>query len=530
MRGTGAEDANELPGTRVRLFNSLHRRLDDFAPINGNSVRMYTCGPTVYNYAHIGNLRAYLFADTLRRTLEWSGFDVTQIVNITDVGHLTSDADEGDDKVELAARSADRTASEVTEKYTKAFLDDLQSLNVRPAAMFPRATRHIQEMIQFIGVLEDRGYTYRLGDGLYFDTSKVGNYGRLGALDLEAQLAGARVAADPDKRQPWDFCLWRLSPPGGARLMEWDSPWGKGFPGWHIECSVMSLKYLAGPFDVHTGGVDHRQVHHPNEIAQNQAYLPDSGPGSSFWVHSEFLIMKERKMSKSLGNFWRLSSLADRGVHPLVYRLFLLQAHYRSQVEFSMDAVVAARVTLERMVRRTAGLLEEAGDEGVRLRGLAREADSTTGGPFTFLRGVYEDGLGDAARAVLRDFGGAIGDDLGMPKALAVLAAVLADPRIPAIDALRLVGSFDLVLGLNLLTLDPRDLVIRPADAPLDNAEVEILVAARHQARTARDWQRADEIRNRLAEAGVLVQDGTTTLPTTWSWRIRDDGPTATGR
>ncbi|ROO52672.1 cysteinyl-tRNA synthetase [Micromonospora sp. Llam0] len=522
MRGAEAEDAYEGPKMPVRLFNSLHRRLDDLDPMHDNAVRMYTCGPTVYNYAHIGNLRAYLFADALRRTLQWSGFDVTQIINITDVGHLTSDADEGDDKVELAARSANRSAFEITQRYTQVFFDDLESLNVRPAAMFPRATQHIQEMIDFIKALELRGYTYHLKDGLYFDTSKVSNYGQLGALDLEAQLAGARVAADPEKRQPWDFSLWRLSPPGGSRLMEWDSPWGRGFPGWHIECSVMSLKYLAGPFDIHTGGIDHRQVHHPNEMAQNQAYLSDSQPGSNIWMHSEFLIMKDKKMSKSSGNFWRLSSLVDCGVHPLVYRHFLLQAHYRSQVEFSMEAVVAARVTLERTVRRTVNLIREAGDEGTYLRELAREADFTTGGSFSYLRSVYEEGLGVAATAALREFGEAISDDLGTPKALAVLAAVLADPEIPALQALKVVGSFDLVLGLKLLTLDPHDLVIRPANAPFDNAEVEALVAARQQARMAKEWQRADEIRNQLAEAGVLVQDGTNTLPTTWSWQIRE--------
>ncbi len=483
---------------------------------------MYTCGPTVYNYAHIGNLRAYLFADTLKRMLQWKGFDVTHIINITDVGHLTSDADAGDDKVELAARSANRSAYEITDKYTRAFSEDLESLNIRPAAMFPRATQHIQEMIEFIRVLEDRGFAYQLKDGLYFDTSKVSDYGRLGALDLEAQLAGARVAADPDKRQPWDFGLWRLSPPNGGRLMEWDSPWGRGFPGWHIECSVMSLKYLGGPFDIHTGGVDHRQIHHPNEMAQNQAYLGDSEPGASLWAHSEFLIMKDQKMSKSVGNFWRLSSLVDRGVHPLVYRLFLLQAHYRSQVEFSMEAIVAARVALERTLRRVSALMAETGDEGARLATLVREANFTTGGSLNYIRSVCEHALGGAAQKAIQEFNEAISDDLGTPKALAVLSAVLSNPDISPLDALKVVGVFDLVLGLNLLILDPRDLIIRPIDAPLDNDEVEALLEARHEARAARDWQRADEVRDRLARAGVLVQDGTVTQPTTWSWQIKE--------
>lgn len=511
-------DENETP---VRMFNSLHRRTETVVPLRGDAVRMYTCGPTVYNYAHIGNLRAYLFADTLRRTLQWKGFDVTHIVNITDVGHLTSDADAGDDKVELAARSANRSAFEITEKYTSAFHADLRLLNIRPAAMFPHATRHIQEMISFIALLERRGFTYPLKDGLYFDTSRVSDYGRLGALDLEAQLAGARVAADPDKRQPWDFSLWRRSPTGSGRLMEWDSPWGRGFPGWHIECSVMSLKYLGGPFDIHTGGVDHRQVHHPNEMAQNQAFLADQEPGARIWAHSEFLNMKDQKMSKSLDNFWRLSTLIDRGIHPLVYRLFLLQSHYRSQVEFSMDAIVSARVTLERMLRRVATLMSQT-DDGAALARLAREASFTTGGSLTYLRGRYADGLGAPAHKAIREFDEAMSDDLGSPRALAVMSAVLSDPDLTPLEILKVVGVFDLVLGLDLLTLDPRDLILRPADAQLGDDEVEALVRARQEARAARDWRLADEVRDRLAAAGVLVRDGTGAAPTTWSWKIRE--------
>jgi cysteinyl-tRNA synthetase len=521
MRTADEPSGNHSVNTPVRLFNSLERRPDVVVPLHGDHVRMYTCGPTVYNYAHIGNLRAYLFADTLRRTLQWKGFDVTHIINITDVGHLTSDADAGDDKVELAARTANRSAFEITEKYTNAFFEDLTLLNIRPVAMFPRATQHIQEMIRFISVLDDRGFTYQLKDGLYFDTSKVSNYGQLGALDLEAQLAGARVAVDPDKRQPWDFSLWRLSPPGSARLMEWESPWGRGFPGWHIECSVMSLKYLDGPFDIHTGGIDHRQVHHPNEMAQNQAFLSGSEPGARIWAHSEFLIMKDQKMSKSLDNFWRLTSLVDRGVHPLVYRLFLLQAHYRSQVEFSMEAIVSARVAFERMLRRVAALMAETSD-GPILSELARESNFTTGGSLAYVRSRFEEGLSGPALAAIREFDEAISDDLGTPKALAVLSAVLSDANLTSLEILKVVGVFDLALGLDLLTLDPRALMIRPAGAELEDEEVEALLVARQEARAARDWKRADEVRDRLNAAGVLVQDGTATVPTTWSWKIRE--------
>jgi cysteinyl-tRNA synthetase len=509
--------------TPLKLYNSLSRKVGIFRALNDNHVRIYTCGPTVYNYAHIGNLRAYVFADTLRRTLQWQGYDVTHVINITDVGHLTSDADTGDDKVELAARSARSSAYEITEKYTAAFFADLTDLNVRPAAIYPRATRHILEMIEFIRALESRGLTYRLEDGLYFDTSQVTDYGRLGALELSGQQAGARTASDPGKRQPWDFSVWRLSPPGTTRLMEWDSPWGRGFPGWHLECSVMSLKYLGAPFDIHTGGVDHRQIHHPNEMAQNQGYLGTADAGVNWWMHSEFLIMRDEKMSKSAGNFWRLSSLADRGIHPLAYRFFLLQAHYRSPVEFTMDAMAGARAALERIVRRVRALIAETGADGRRLATVAGEAKFTTGGSLEYLRDVYEDNLGEAAKVILDQFEEAMYGDLATPKVLSVLSTLLTGSSATPLDTLRLIGSLDLVLGLDLLTLQPEALAIRPAAAPLSNDEVQDLVAERQDARSRRDWKRADEVRDRLAEAGVLVQDGDSAESTTWSWKVRED-------
>jgi cysteinyl-tRNA synthetase len=523
MERTSTAERDHGRQAPLRLYNSLTRQLGVFEAVKDNHVRVYTCGPTVYNYAHIGNLRAYIFADTLRRTLQWKGYDVTHVINITDVGHLTSDADTGEDKVELAARSAHRSAYEITENYTSAFFSDLGDLNVCPAAIYPRATRHIQEMIAFIRVLEQRGLTYSLEDGLYFDTSKVSDYGRLGALDLGGQQAGARTAADPGKRQPWDFSVWRLSPEYTRRLMEWDSPWGRGFPGWHLECSVMSLKYLGVPFDIHTGGVDHRQIHHPNEMAQNQGYLGTSDAGVNWWMHSEFLNMRDEKMSKSAGNFWRLSTLVDRGIHPLVYRFFLLQAHYRSQVEFTMDAMAAARVALERVVRRVQALIAETGADGRRVAAVAGEAKFTTGGSLEYLRDVYEDNLGEAAKMILRQFEEAMYGDLATPKALSVLSTLLTGSSATPLDTLRLIGSFDLVLGLGLLTLQPEALAIRPADAPLSNDEVQALVAERQDARSRRDWKRADEVRDRLTEAGVTVQDGDSAETTTWSWQVRED-------
>ncbi|MEM7482662.1 MAG: cysteine--tRNA ligase [Acidobacteriota bacterium] len=505
--------------SQVTLFNSMTRKLEPFEPLREDGVRIYTCGPTVYNYAHLGNLRAYVFGDTLRRVLQWKGFDVVHVINITDVGHLTSDADEGEDKVEVAARRANRSAYEITNYYTDAYFADLKLLGIRPAAMYPRATEHIQEMIAFVQDLADKGLTYEIEDGLYFDTSKVADYGALGALNLEAQQHGSRVAAHQDKRQPWDFCLWRRSPPDQRRLMEWESPWGRGFPGWHLECSVMSHKYLDFPFDIHTGGVDHRQVHHCNEIAQNQGYQNDDGSGVNYWLHCEFLVMREEKMSKSKGNFWRLQTLLDKGVHPLVYRFFLLQATYRTQLEFSKEGLVAARTGFDRIVRRLRGLLERTGDEGRQLADLSAEAESTTGGSFGYLRELYEQELDGGAAEALERFDQAVSEDLGTPRGIAVLTSVVADPEISDLDKLRLVGTFDLVLGLRLLTIEPEELNIRPDDAELTNEQIEALIAERKEARQSKDWSRADELRDELAAAKVLVKDDRDAGETVWMWK-----------
>jgi cysteinyl-tRNA synthetase len=496
----------------------MTRQLETFEPREKDLVRVYTCGPTVYNFAHIGNLRTYLFADTLRRVLQWKGYNVLHVVNITDVGHLTSDADTGDDKVEMAARGTGNSVFQITENYTNAFFQDLASLNIRPAAVYPRATQHIQEMIAFNQVLEQHGLTYELKDGLYFDTSKVPDYGKLGGLDAEAQIAGARVAADPDKRNPTDFSIWRRSPSDQKRLMEWHSPWGTGFPGWHLECSVMSLKYLDGPFDIHTGGVDHRQLHHPNEVAQNQGFLGTSESGASYWMHAEFLIMRDAKMSKSSGDFWRMQKLIDAGVHPLVYRYFLLQAHYRSQVDFSMAAMAAAHSGFARILRRVRHLLEQAGAEGAELASLAADSDFTSGGPESYLRGQFEDGLSEAGLRVARELDSAVSDDLGTPKVMALLSAVLTDKKLDPVDALRLVGSLDLLLGLKLLTLEPGSLMIRPVGATLTDDEVHARVQQRERARGERDFKRADEVRDELGKAGIILEDEAG--GTTWSWRI----------
>ncbi|MEO9131059.1 MAG: cysteine--tRNA ligase, partial [Sphingomonas sp.] len=319
----------------LTLYNSLTRSLELFRPIEAANVRVYSCGPTVYNYAHIGNLRAYVFTDTLSRVLTWKAKDMgwgplTHIINITDVGHLTSDADAGDDKMEAAARASATSIWDIAAHYTNAFKQNLQDLNIREPARFPLATDHIAEMIAFATDIAPK-HCYVLESGLYFDVSTVPDYGRLARIaDDERE---GRIDPVAGKRHPQDFAIWRTSAPGENRQMEWDSPWGRGAPGWHLECSVMSQKYLGSSFDIHTGGIDHREIHHPNEIAQNQAHCECADTGAAFWMHNNFLVERSGKMSKSGGGFTTLKSLVDLGVHPLGYRLMCLSAHYRSELE-----------------------------------------------------------------------------------------------------------------------------------------------------------------------------------------------------
>ena len=328
----------------LTLYNSLTRRLEAFAPLDpAKGVRVYSCGPTVYNYAHLGNLRAYVFTDTLSRTLTWKGYPLTHVINITDVGHLTSDADAGDDKMEAAARAQAKSIWDIAAHYTAAFKANIADLNIREPSRWSVATDHIPEMIDFAKKIAP-DHCYELDTGLYFDTSTVAHYGQLAGAQDDA--AEGRIDPVAGKRHPQDFAIWRKSPPGEQRQMEWDSPWGRGAPGWHLECSVMSLKYLGAPFDIHTGGIDHREIHHPNEIAQNQAFCGCNDSGAHFWMHNNFLVDRQGKMSKSKGGFTTLQSLIDAGVHPLAYRLLCLQAHYRSELEFSAESVAAALTRL----------------------------------------------------------------------------------------------------------------------------------------------------------------------------------------
>ncbi|RZM36983.1 MAG: cysteine--tRNA ligase, partial [Sphingomonas sp.] len=399
----------------LTLYNSLSRQLETFQPIDPTDVGLYTCGPTVYNYQHIGNMRAFLFADTLGRVLRWKGWPTTHIINITDVGHLTSDADVGDDKMEKAAAVQGRSIWEIAAYYTDVFKRDVARLNIVPPARWAVATDHIAEMIAFAEQIAPR-HCYMLDSGLYFDVATVPDYGRLaraGNDDIES-----RIEPVAGKRNPQDFAIWRTSAPGENRQMEWDSPWGRGAPGWHLECSVMSKHYLGAHFDIHTGGIDHREIHHPNEIAQNQAHCDCADTGASVWMHNNFLVERAGKMSKSTGQFTTMQTIVDRGFHPLAYRLMCLQAHYRSELEFSWENLAAAAIRLKRMVQAVETLR-------------AREPGGPSGSAH-----AYADLLEEA-----------VSDDLATPRALPILDELLADKRVAPADRIAALDDFDAVLG-----------------------------------------------------------------------------------
>ncbi len=473
-----------MTGAPLILYNSLSRSPEAFAPLDPGNVRIYSCGPTVYHYAHLGNLRAYVFTDTLSRTIAWKGWPLTHVINITDVGHLTSDADAGDDKMEAAARVSGQDIWAIAKHYTEAFKQNLADLNVRTPTHMPLATGHVAEMIAWGEQIAPR-HCYQLADGLYFDTTTVPDYGRLaGAAD---DAAHGRIETVAGKRHPQDFAIWRTTPPGETRQMEWDSPWGRGAPGWHLECSVMAAKYLGAAFDIHTGGIDHREIHHPNEIAQNQAHCECADTGATFWMHNNFLVDRTGKMSKSSGEFLTLSRLVERGFHPLSYRLMCLQAHYRSELEFSWENLAAAQVRLKRWVHAVETLRQRA------------------------------DGAGATAAGYLEQLDAALSDDLATPRALPVLDALLGDKKFSAADRLATLRAFDAVLGLDLARLDRATLRVRPADARIEEPAIAARLTERNEARVAKDFGRSDAIRDELAAAGVEVMDGD---PLGWDWKL----------
>jgi len=499
-------------GAPLMLFDSLTRSTRAFAPIDPTMARLYSCGPTVYNFAHLGNLRAYVFTDTLRRTLNWKGWPVNHVINITDVGHLTSDADAGDDKMEAAAAKAAKTIWEIAAFYTDAFKGDLKALNIITPTIWSVATDHIQDMIAFARRIEQAGASYELESGLYFDTSTVPDYGRLAGSRPDEAIG--RIAEVEGKRNAADFALWRRSAPDERRQMEWISPWGPGAPGWHLECSVMSMKYLGTQFDIHTGGIDHREIHHCNEIAQNQAFTGTAASGANFWMHNNFLVDRGGKMSKSKGGFATLAGVIGKGVHPLAYRLLCLSAHYRSELEFSPEALAAALTRLSRLVLATQQLREKAGiPDWIRL---IDETEASKGASFAYQRSVIEAGLGKPAQALIARFDEALSGDLMVPQTLPLLESALADKAIPAEERLRIVASMDLALGLGLLRMARIDLRLRPTDAAIEESEVEALIEERQAARAAKDYAASDRLRDTLAERGVAVMDGAGDMR--WDW------------
>ncbi|MBU2219414.1 cysteine--tRNA ligase, partial [Patescibacteria group bacterium] len=345
----------------IKFFNTLTLKKEFFKPIKNKRAGIYTCGPTVYNFVHIGNLRAYIFEDILRRTLEYNGYKIKHVMNITDVGHLSSDEDTGEDKIEKSAREQKKSAWEIAGFYTKQFQKDIIELNIEPAHLMPKATEHIKEQIGLIKILEKKGFTYKTKDGIYFNTSKFKDYGKLGKIDIKGLREGARIEKG-EKKNPTDFALWKLSSSGEKRQMEWDSPWGKGFPGWHIECSAMSTKYLGQPFDIHAGGIDHIPVHHQNEIAQSEAAYDK--PLAKYWLHGEFLVIDQKKMSKSEGNFITLNILKEKNFNPLSYRFFVLSSHYRKPLNFSWQAMEAGQRGLEHLYNQISNLKSQISKTG----------------------------------------------------------------------------------------------------------------------------------------------------------------------
>jgi len=446
----------------LHLYDTYERSLRPFEPIEPGKAGLYACGPTVYDYAHIGNLRTYLFVDGLRRVLAFNGLQVRHVMNITDVGHLTSDADSGDDKIAARSVRSGKSAWDIAAEFTAAFEDDLRQLNILPPTVWCRATDHIAEQIAFIGDLEVKGYTYRTSDGIYFDTTRQDSYGRLARLNRDGLQAGKRVDLG-EKRDICDFALWKFSGTPGQRQMEWDSPWGLGFPGWHIECSAMSEKHLGSYFDIHCGGEDHVAVHHSNEIAQTQAR--HGTRLANFWLHGAFLKTQDAKMSKSSGDFLRLQTLAEQGIDPLAYRYLCLGAHYRSSLNFSDQALLAAASGLARLRSSVHGL-GEAGDE------------------------PDEDWL---AR-----FTAQINDDLNFPRALAVAWELLKSALPDGVKKATML-RFDMALGLNLAHWQPATVMVPP--------QVLVWMEERIIARAQRRWSDADALRALARQAGYEIED-----------------------
>ena len=452
----------------IQFYNTLTKQKEEFKPLEGNQVRMYSCGPTVYKDATIGNMRTNIFMDTLRRTLKYNGYTLKHVMNITDVGHLVSDGDEGEDKMIKSAREEKKTPLEIAEHYTKLFFRDLERLNVDLPEIIAKATDNISEMIEFVKKLVDNGYAYETSTAIYFDVSKLDKYGILSGIDLRNQKAGARVEVDEEKRNPYDFALWIKAPEN--HLMKWDSPWGLSYPGWHIECSTMSQKFLGEVFDIHTGGIDLIPTHHENEIAQSKGACGKIP--AKFWMHGEFLLINGGKMSKSLGNVYLMDDIINKGYDPLVYKVFCFTSHYRNKLNFTWEGMDAAATSLARL-----------------REGYLKHIDGT--------ESIEKEKIQEFKQKFLE----AINDDLNMPLAMSVVWDVVKQSQ-KSKQYAELLLDFDKVLGLRLNETKKQEQ--EKLELP---KEIEELINKRKEAREQKDWALSDKIRDELKEKGYLIKD-----------------------
>jgi len=514
----------------LRLYNTMGHTMQDFKSLHDGFVGFYGCGPTVYNYAHIGNLRAYVCWDILDRTLRFLGYDIKHVMNITDIGHLSGDADDGEDKMVKQAEERHQSVLEIAKFYTDAFMADLDALNIRHPDVICKATEHVNDMIELIKQIEANGHTYMAGGNLYYDITTYPDYGKLANLQLDELKAGAGkrnvVVVDENKRNPHDFVLWFTKSKFENQALTWDSPWGRGYPGWHIECSAMSMKYLGRHFDIHTGGIDHVPIHHTNEIAQSEGAFSaeerKEGPWVNYWMHNEFLILEGGKMSKSSGHFITLQtdlpeekgfSLKSKGFEPLDYRFFLLGGHYRKPLVFSEDGMESAKNSRAALVQRIAKVLKAANYK--------EEADKGTQSVIT-LAEAKKANLSEKALSLLEDFAKAVEIDLATPKALSLIQKAVKDTVMSPLEIVTLVKVMDSVLGLRLIETAAELMKSQSEDSPVNTHEgdeetpmIEELIKQRKEAKKAKDFARADAIRDELTANGIEIID--TPNGTVWS-------------
>ncbi len=471
---------------KIKFYNTLTRKSDEFKPIKKGRVGIYSCGPTVYWNQHIGHMYAYVQWDILVRFLRYSGFKTKWVMNITDVGHMVSDEDAGEDKMEKGAKREGLTVWQIADKYIRQFEQSLDLLNIQRPDVFCRATGHIKEQIDLIKKIEKKGFTYKTKTGLVFDTAKFKNYAQFARLDLKKQFAGSRTEIDPDKKQPWDFLLWVTNQP--EHIMKWDSPWGVGFPGWHIECTAMSTKYLGNQFDIHTGGKEHVPVHHTNEIAQ--AFGAFGKQTANYWLHNEWLMIDKKKMAKSLGNQVTASDLATKGFSPLAMRYLILTSHYRQGLNFTWQGLKAAQCALD-------NLYERVGDLREKLPPSFRSAELRRAGKIS---AKGRSAIAAGWKNYKEEFINYLSDDLNASCALAVVWKLIKDKSIAPKDKYRLLLDFDKVLGLKLWEVRPPTILVAPA-------EVEKLAEQRERARKQKNWQEADKIRDQIEKLGWQIKD-----------------------